>query len=682
VILFTDQFTRDLQKLPEADRRRVMDTAMKIQLDPDSNGLNPEKLKKNKDYWSYRATQDIRIIARREARVCSLVAVDRHDRAYARAEAGHLGGALDADILDFVKNASASPLVVDEKRPLPAGPLADLSDDRLSSDFGVPTDWIPALRSVRDRDALWSIGIEDAVTEKQFYRLEELFPLPSVVSTGARPVYRLADAALARAFAEGSVLDLQFNLPASSWSIIESTKRSPAFVKGGPGSGKTLVALYRALHVLEADLGLGLLAKPRVLYVTYTKQLCDDARNKIERLRGRLPHGLTISTYDSIAERLAGSTQRTVYPNDARAFLESVLQGRNIDLAFFESEVTECIQRRNLRAFDEYEQIERRGRGARLGSVGRRAVWECYGAYRSALTQKKCRDLGEMRMLAADASITIADTEKYDFVIVDEVQDLPLPTLLMVANLAKGEGRAKHLMLVGDAGQAIYNRGFRWSDVGLRIGGGNVHTLAQSERSTQEILDFAKALFGTAASGMGADIEIAASSKHGERPRIIDDLGNDEHAYEWLVEDVRRRAAAGVPLEWIAVIAHSHNKLASVGAALNEAEFKTVEQGNKGFYAKGAIKLITAHAAKGLEFREVYLPDINDGVYPFFKNRSLPDDERADHDVQDCQLLYVAATRAAEQLTVMYDRDPSPFLESARSLAVSMQAEALMGDSV
>jgi len=145
-----------------------------------------------------------------------------------------------------------------------------------------------------------------------------------------------------------------------------------------------------------------------------------------------------------------------------------------------------------------------------------------------------------------------------------------------------------------------------------------------------------------------------------------------------LVEDVRSRVSAGVPLEHIAVIAHSHNRLASVGAALKKAGFKTVEQGSKVFYAKGAIKLITAHAAKGLEFHEVYLPDVNDGVYPFFKNRNLPEDERSDRDVQDCQLLYVAATRSAERLTIMYDRDPSPFLEHARSFAVSVQDNTAM----
>ncbi len=677
--VLTQQFTDDLESLPDADQRRVKDAVFKIRSAPDSKGLNSEKLKKCENMWSYRATQNIRIIARREGEVCSLVAVGRHDKAYDRAESGSVGASAGAETLAVIKRSRTQVFSLAPHEPRLRGPLREISDERLCQEFGVPVDWISALRSVADRDALWGIGIENAISDEAFFRLEALMPIPSLSSTGAKPMYRLPSAALARAFVEGSILDLQFNLPASSWSIIESAKRSPILVKGGPGSGKTLVSLYRALHILDGDPALSLFETPRVLYVTFTNQLCDDARNKIVRLRGSVPSGLTISTYDSIAEKLAGSGARTIFPQKVGPYLEAALEGVDIEREFFESEITECIQWRNFRTADEYERALRRGRGGRLGVPGRRALWSAYEGYRAALSRDGFRDLGSTRMIAADAAEKLDDKDRYDFVIVDEVQDLPLPTLIMISHLGKGQGRSKSLMLVGDAGQAIYNRGFRWADVGLRIGGGNVHTLAQSERSTQEILKFTKAIFGAESLDLSDDVEATTSSKSGERPRIIDSLENEEGAHEWLAEDVRRRITSGICAEHIAVIAHSHGRLASVGAALKKIGLKTVEQGGKAFYGLGTIKLITAHAAKGLEFREVYLPDVNDGVYPFYKNKHLPDDERADRDVQDCQLLYVAATRAAERLTILYDRKPSRFLENAESLATRVRCDVGLG---
>jgi superfamily I DNA/RNA helicase len=353
--------------------------------------------------------------------------------------------------------------------------------------------------------------------------------------------------------------------------------------------------------------------------------------------------------------------------------LEKALSGTSIDRAFFQDEIEDCIQWKDISSFPEYEAVERRGRRARLSAAGRNGLWSAYEVYLAELAAQNCRDLGSMRMNAARRSAGLAESEKYDCVIVDEVQDLPLSTLIMLTNLTKGTAKEKNMMLIGDAGQAIYNRGFRWSDVGLRFGGGNVYTLAESERSTQQILDFARLFFGnTEMNQVGETYDIPTASKSGECPRIVDGLEVDERLFEWICSDIEARLNSGINPDKIAIIAHSHNRLASVAAALRSSGILTVFQGTKAFYSKGSVKLITSHAAKGLEFSEVYLPDVNDGIYPFFKNRGLAPDERLEKDAQDAQLLYVAATRAADRLTVLYDRSPSPFIENARSAAISV----------
>ena len=61
------------------------------------------------------------------------------------------------------------------------------------------------------------------------------------------------------------------------------------------------------------------------------------------------------------------------------------------------------------------------------------------------------------------------------------------------------------------------------------------------------------------------------------------------------------------------------------------------EQGDK-------VKLMTVHAAKGLEFPYVFLCGMNEGIFPSRKVRTLPGME------EERRLCYVAMTRAKEKL--------------------------------
>lgn len=200
----------------------------------------------------------------------------------------------------------------------------------------------------------------------------ELYARPNHESTGANPVYRVPSEAIARAFVAGEIADLEFNLPASSWSIVRSARKAPIFVKGGPGSGKTLVALYRALHVIEEP-ALALVGPPRVLYITYTRQLRDDARNKVERLRGSITASLEIETFDAIGERLVPGARTKYDFSTLERAARAALGDAAVDPAFFLEEVAECIERRNVRSLDDYARLVRRGRvGGYFPASGRR----------------------------------------------------------------------------------------------------------------------------------------------------------------------------------------------------------------------------------------------------------------------------------------------------------------------
>jgi DNA helicase-2/ATP-dependent DNA helicase PcrA len=85
---------------------------------------------------------------------------------------------------------------------------------------------------------------------------------------------------------------------------------------------------------------------------------------------------------------------------------------------------------------------------------------------------------------------------------------------------------------------------------------------------------------------------------------------------------------------------------------------------------KKGILLITLHAAKGLEFDDVFLVGFEDGSLPHASSKG--DDDQFE---EERRLAYVGMTRAKERLTLSYvlrrmvrgewmSREPSPFLEA------------------
>ncbi len=86
-------------------------------------------------------------------------------------------------------------------------------------------------------------------------------------------------------------------------------------------------------------------------------------------------------------------------------------------------------------------------------------------------------------------------------------------------------------------------------------------------------------------------------------------------------------------------------------------------------HGKNVVKLLTMHASKGLEFKIVWIPDLNEGIIP---SRSAG---REDNIEEERRMLYVAMTRAKQALIMSYitgDKDnpmlPSRFLRPIKSL--------------
>ena len=112
-----DTFTGSLTKLTGQEQKAVKTTAFDLQLDPSAPGLKFHKLDRVKDrnFWSVRVNDDIRLIVHRTTESLLLCYVGHHEDAYRWAERRKIerhpatGAAQLVEILERVREIVVAP---------------------------------------------------------------------------------------------------------------------------------------------------------------------------------------------------------------------------------------------------------------------------------------------------------------------------------------------------------------------------------------------------------------------------------------------------------------------------------------------------------------------------------------------------------------------------------------------
>lgn len=100
-----------------------------------------------------------------------------------------------------------------------------------------------------------------------------------------------------------------------------------------------------------------------------------------------------------------------------------------------------------------------------------------------------------------------------------------------------------------------------------------------------------------------------------------------------------------------------HDDMAELLRQLRLGEEADVRRASGAGYASGAVRLMTLHGAKGLEFPVVFLAGITDGCLPMERVQSRTDME------EERRLFFVGITRAREELILTTGGKPSAFWE-------------------
>ena len=157
--LLADSFQASLEKLNGDEQKAAKLAALELQINPANPGLQCHRLDniKDKNFWSARASRDIRLIFHRVEGSVMLCCVGHHDPAYDWASRHKIethpvtGAAQIVEIRETVREIQLPLLVSPESAaaPAPSRPLSKLTEADLLS-YGVPAEWIPDVRTADD----------------------------------------------------------------------------------------------------------------------------------------------------------------------------------------------------------------------------------------------------------------------------------------------------------------------------------------------------------------------------------------------------------------------------------------------------------------------------------------------------------------------------------------------------
>lgn len=245
--------------------------------------------------------------------------VDHHDRPYQWAERRKLeihpktGAAQLVEIRETVEEIRV-PAYVPGEEPAPAGTalLAGVAEDVLLG-YGVPVEWLDDVRKA-DEDGLLSLA--DHLPSEAAEALLELAtgvpPQVPVLPAPGMDSFEHPDAQRRfRIMTDRDELACALEYPWDKWTVflhpvqrrvVEKDYNGPVRVSGTAGTGKTIVALHRAVHLARNH------PDARVLLTTFSEMLADvdgnaeDRRGTISVFNGPSPDILVLDSVEAEVE--------------------------------------------------------------------------------------------------------------------------------------------------------------------------------------------------------------------------------------------------------------------------------------------------------------------------------------------------------------------------------------------
>nr|WP_247198847.1 UvrD-helicase domain-containing protein [Streptomyces sp. LBUM 1477] len=497
--------------------------------------------------------------------------------------------------------------------------------------------------------------------------------------------------------------------------IVHRHYTGPARVSGGPGTGKTIVALHRVKH-LAGKLPPG--HNRPILLTTFTKNLTTDLRLRLASLvEPELLARVEIAHIDQLASRVLGENtapgrgKQRVYDNVALNEMRQLLaelDDRRWEPEFLLEEWEQVILGQSVPTRSAYFQARRAGRGRALTRPERNHIWKLIEQFTARLDKLGVETWGQAAERAARYEIERAakiqarrahkaevggkdlihrdDSSgmrylnyRYRHIVVDEAQDLRPAHWKMLRAMADPD-LPNDMFIAGDTHQRIYDHQVALGALGINIRG-RASRLTLSYRTTKEIL--AEALRVVEDKRVTYDdlddgtdnLAGYRSVLHGPAPTVTpfrswdDELaGLASTLRAWREElSTGGNGAYRDPSGRIAVCVADRDMVSqTMYYLITKANITCAELTKDGPKGDGEVHVGTMHRFKGLEYQKLAIVGASDGIIPrttVIERYRTDDPPRYEREQRKARsLLFVAATRARDALNISWHGKPSPYL--------------------
>ena len=682
-VLLASELFDSAAKLTSAEKGRVMEFIKSFQDNPAHPSLKLHQLKKarSKDMWSARISDDLRAILHKDAETWAILACGHHDDAYHWAERRDIGrhpvtGALQ--IVESVETIREIERVIEVPAVAKAPALFAEHDDAYLLSLGLPESWLPTIRKIRTEDQLLVVceklpeelgerllrlGSGEMVTPPA--PISEATPVVDAVDT-VRRFYVVSDQEeLARALEWPMERWITFLHPSQN-DLVARKLSGPAKVSGSAGTGKSVVALHRARWLARQG--------ERVLLTSFVTNLCENLSKQLDKLctpdeRSRITvstvHKQALDLVRHVAPKASPLTDKQV---EALVDEYRALRVPGYDRSFVRGEWESVVRLQGIQTWAEYRSAQRTGRGRGLSVRERKALWEVFGAVITRFEETGSWDFPGICRWAQELIDAGKVARPFTAVVVDEVQDLKPASLRLLAALAAEH--PENLLVCGDAGQRIYPGGFSLRALGIDVRG-RATILRLNYRTTGQIRRLADRMLGNSTDDMDGGTEArkgAQSLLNGPEP-VLEGYVSKEAELAAAVATIQTWLSKGLRPDAVGVFARTSSRVKDLGTQLKAAGVPWCQLSDKAADGSGKVQVGTMHRAKGLEFKCVLVIDCAEGSIPSRPAIDAFDDpaDRAAAEQRERQLLYVAMTRARDELHVTWAGRPSPFVKDVLS---------------
>lgn len=697
---------RSLKKLPSKTAMAFLDMMTKVMSDPTRHGLNIEPVvgAKDKGIKSLRIDQGYRAIGFMSGRDLLFLHVNEHDKAYKWAGNRAVRFDPQTNRIRIVHEVPVEEKAVKVAPTIQKDLFAQYSDKQLLA-LGLMPEELPIARSLvneanldarqddldatsfeilfalaagYDPDEVRSIiGAGDEDDKQDTQKTEPSFAEAIQTEEARQTIFIPENESELRQFLEGGLEGWRVFLHPDQRRFAYRDTNGPALVRGGAGTGKTVVAMHRAKYLADKIAADPAQKGKRVLFTTFTTNLARDIEANLltlcpEHLDKNAPrievNNLDAWVSDFLKRRNYG--RRIAYFGEEVEKLDDIWREvidqhgtpDGLTEAFIKAEWAQIVQAKGIDNQKVYFKVARTGRGTPLDRRKRADLWKIFEDYRARLLNEDLAEPDDAYREAVTLLQSDAASLPYSAVIVDEAQDMGEQAFKLIRAIVPPgrDGDQNSIFIVGDAHQRIYARKASMSSCGIEIRGRS-RKLKLNYRTTDDIRRWAVAILeGVAVDDLDDGIDSLkdyTSLMRGPEPKLVENK-NVGDELESLVDWSSKVIEAGTDSNSIGILVRTNWQANQVAEALEKRNIGYVRLANSKADdpAVSGIRITTMHRAKGLEFHSVAIPFLSNDSFPPKAAISSAVDEADKREIieREKALLHVAATRAKKELRVSW----------------------------